>query len=146
MNTDELKSNTETGVHRAKRINPILIGCRLLGALALIAITLFCAFGFMASFEPPNWVPYQAGYGTFGCGCLIGALVLLHRTSARTLGGLALVAMAIFSVLGFAESSLSSRLAWQVVYGTFACGGLIGAIALLPRKRSSKACDTDALR
>jgi peptidoglycan/LPS O-acetylase OafA/YrhL len=146
VNTDELKSITETGGHRAKRINPIVIGCRLLGALALIAITLFCVFGFKASFEPPNWVPYQAGYGTFGCGCLIGAMVLLHRTSARTLGALALVAIAIFSVLGFVESSLASRLAWQVVYGTFTCGGLIGATALLPKKCSCKACDTDTLR
>jgi len=139
MNTDELKSDAASGVLSAKRINPIVIACRLLGALALVAIALFCAFGFLASFEPPYWVLYQAGYGIFGSGCLVGAMPLLGRTSARTFGALGFVAIAIFFVLGFVESSLSSRVAWQLAYATLACGCLTGAIALFLRRCSSKA-------
>jgi hypothetical protein len=143
MNTDELNSTAASRVLGDKRINPIIVGCRLLGALALIAIALFCVFGFLASFEPANWLSYQTGYGILGCSCLIGAMAMLRRTGLQTLGALALFAVATFSVLGFMESSLSSRVAWQLVYGVFACGCLIGASALLFGRRGSKACGTD---
>ena len=51
---------------------------RILGALALIAIALFCGFGFLASFEPGNGWQWKAGYGALGCICLFVALALLR--------------------------------------------------------------------
>jgi predicted permease len=54
---------------------------RASGTLALLAITGFCIFGFMATFEyseaPKRW-PWQIGYGAFGLVCLSGAAMLLR--------------------------------------------------------------------
>jgi hypothetical protein len=58
------------------RVTPTL--ARTLGAFALLAIALFCGFGFLASFEPGNGLPWQVIYGVLGCGCLIGAVALLR--------------------------------------------------------------------
>lgn len=102
---------------------------RILGALALFAFALFCGFGFLASFEPGNGLPWQVGYRELGCGCLTGAVALLGRPQARTLGGSALLAVTMFCVLGILESYLS--LPGQVAYGAVGCGGLVVAVALL---------------
>jgi hypothetical protein len=56
---------------------------RILGALALLAIVLFCVFGFLASFEPGNGVQWKIGYGVLGSGCLTAAVALLLRRLAR---------------------------------------------------------------
>jgi hypothetical protein len=52
---------------------------RILGALALIAIAMFCVFGFIVSFEPGAGLPRRVGYGVLGCGCLMAAGALLRR-------------------------------------------------------------------
>jgi hypothetical protein len=66
-----------TIAHRLFRAGQIL--ARILGSLALLALGLFCAFGFLASFEPGNGVQWRIGYGLLGCGCLAGATAGLLR-------------------------------------------------------------------
>jgi hypothetical protein len=54
---------------------------RIIGALALLAITGFCVFGFMASFEyfeTAKRLPWQIGYGALGLVCLSGAAMVLR--------------------------------------------------------------------
>jgi hypothetical protein len=57
------------------------ITVRILAALALLAIALFCSFGFLASFEPGNGFLWKAGYAALGCGCMTGAFVLFRGPS-----------------------------------------------------------------
>lgn len=52
---------------------------RILGAMSLLAVALFCVFGFLASFEPGNGLPWKIGYGALGCGCLAGSVALFLR-------------------------------------------------------------------
>lgn len=54
---------------------------RIIGALALLAITGFCVFGFMASYEyseATKRLPWQIGYGALGLICLSGAAMVLR--------------------------------------------------------------------
>ena len=48
-------------------------------ALAMLGVSLFCVFGFLASFEPGNGWEWKAGYGFLGCSCLSGAAILFLR-------------------------------------------------------------------
>jgi hypothetical protein len=52
---------------------------RIVGSLALLAIALFCAFGFIASFEPGNGWPWKVVYGVLFFGCLVGVVALLRK-------------------------------------------------------------------
>ena len=55
---------------------------RIIGALALLAITGFCIFGFMATYEyseASKRLPWQIGYGVLGLACLSGVAWLLRR-------------------------------------------------------------------
>jgi len=55
---------------------------RVLAALVLVGIVLFCGFGFLASYEysdPSKRLPWQIGYGVLGLACLSGAVLLLRR-------------------------------------------------------------------
>jgi hypothetical protein len=110
---------------------------RMLGVSALTNIAWFCAFGFLAAFElsPSAGLLWQVGYGVLGCGCLTGAIALLGRRRARFQGTTALLAITIFSVLGFVESSLASRLPSQAAYAALMSICLAGAVALVPRQR-----------
>jgi hypothetical protein len=109
---------------------------RIISAMVLLCVTAFCVFGFLASFEPGNGLPWKIGYGALVCGGLVGAVTLLVRTRARTLGALALFAVAMLCVLGFLESYLS--LPGQVVYGVLGCGCLAGGVALLGQRGNNK--------
>ncbi len=62
-----------------KRLSQIVkLVARILGALVLLAMALFCAFGFFASFEPGyGWI-WKVGYVALGCGFLAGAAVLVR--------------------------------------------------------------------
>lgn len=54
---------------------------RIIGALALLAITGFCVFGFMATYEyseAARRLPWQMGYGALGLVCLSGAVIVLR--------------------------------------------------------------------
>jgi hypothetical protein len=63
-----------------RRLGQILrMLARILAALVLLAIALFCAFGFLASFEPGNGLIWKVGYGALGCGFLFGAVLSLGQ-------------------------------------------------------------------
>ena len=50
----------------------------ILGSLLLLAIAAFCAFGFMATFEPTaNALAFRIGYTVVGLGCLVGIVLLI---------------------------------------------------------------------
>lgn len=54
---------------------------RIIGGMGLLAITGFCAFGFMATYEyseTAKRLPWQIGYGTIGLVCLSGAAMVLR--------------------------------------------------------------------
>jgi hypothetical protein len=61
-----------------KRAQVMKILARILGALVLLAMALFCAFGFLASFEPGNGLIWKLGYGALACGFLVGAVALFR--------------------------------------------------------------------
>jgi hypothetical protein len=58
--------------------------CRIVGAVFLLAVTAFCVFGFLATFEPEGFAVFRLIYGVVGIGSLIGAggLVALKTNSA----------------------------------------------------------------
>ena len=58
---------------------------QIVGAIGLLGIFLFCAFGFLASFEPSatSNVPWKLGYAALGLFCLCGASLLLKRTLSQ---------------------------------------------------------------
>lgn len=46
----------------------------------LLAVALFCAYGFLASMEPgPGHLPFRIGYPIVGIACIAGSAVLLFR-------------------------------------------------------------------
>ena len=52
----------------------------ILGSLLLLADTAFCAFGFLATFEPTdNALVFRIGYTVFGIGCMIGVGFLITQ-------------------------------------------------------------------
>jgi hypothetical protein len=58
----------------------------VLGSLLLFTIAAFCAFGFLATFEPTDrtteFLAFRIGYAVVGIACLIG-IVLLILTAVR---------------------------------------------------------------
>jgi peptidoglycan/LPS O-acetylase OafA/YrhL len=54
---------------------------RLVVALILVAVAAFCAFGFLATFEPPGYPVLRLAYATLRVVCLLGAgwLVIPRR-------------------------------------------------------------------
>ena len=53
---------------------------RILGALLLLAVAAFCAFGLLASFEPvANALAWRIGYGVVLVASVVGIVVLLGR-------------------------------------------------------------------
>lgn len=50
---------------------------RIVIALVLLAVAAFCAFGFLATFEPPSHIPLRVAYGCIGLACLAGASWLM---------------------------------------------------------------------
>jgi len=121
---------------------------KFLAATVLLCVTGFCVFGFLASFEIGPISLWQGLYGACGIGtCAVAMWLLLHRTLARTLGTLALLAVVIFCVVGFVESRFTYPFPWQVVGGgALGCGCLTAVIALLRRRGdNSKPMGTLAL-
>jgi hypothetical protein len=57
---------------------------RIFGALAMLAIALFCVFGFLAPFEPGNGFLWKVVYGAVGCAFMTGAVALSRRTITTT--------------------------------------------------------------
>jgi hypothetical protein len=57
---------------------------RILAVLILLVIAAFCAFGFMATFEPNGFLALRSIYAASGVLCLLGAgwLVIAKRPKA----------------------------------------------------------------
>jgi hypothetical protein len=59
----------------------------ILGSLFLLAITGFCVFGFLGTFEPTDrtaeFLAFRIGYAVIGLGCLIGIAVLLLKAVTK---------------------------------------------------------------
>ena len=59
----------------------------IVGSLLLLAVAAFCAFGFMATFEPTDrtaeFLAFRIGYAVIGVGCFIGVVVLLVRAIGK---------------------------------------------------------------
>ena len=55
----------------------------ILGSLILLAVAAFCAFGFMATFEPTDrateFLVFRIGYAVVGIGCLVGVVLLIVK-------------------------------------------------------------------
>jgi hypothetical protein len=51
------------------------------GSLLLLSVAAFCAFGFLATFEPTTrpgeFLAFRIGYATVGLGCIAGAVLLI---------------------------------------------------------------------
>ena len=62
------------------------LAVRILLALLLLPLALFCAFGFLATFEPNEpavtWT-FRALYGGFGLASLLGMIHLLRPSRSR---------------------------------------------------------------
>jgi hypothetical protein len=57
--------------------------CRVMGVVFLLAVSAFCGFGFLASFELPGVPAIRIIYAVFGFLSLIGAgWLATHRTSS----------------------------------------------------------------
>jgi hypothetical protein len=57
---------------------------RVLLTLILVAITAFCCFGFLASFEPPGFLVFRWLYGAVAVACVVGIVTLwLAKTPRR---------------------------------------------------------------
>ena len=49
-------------------------------AIVLLLIATFCAYGFLASFEPgPRALYFRVGYAVSGLLCLVGVVALFYR-------------------------------------------------------------------
>lgn len=59
----------------------------ILGSLFLLAIAAFCAFGFMATFEPTarsaEFLAFRIGYAVVGVACLVGIVLLIVNAMGR---------------------------------------------------------------
>jgi len=52
----------------------------IFGSLLLLAIAAFCAFGFLATFEPTdNALVFRVGYTVIGLGCVVGVGFLIVK-------------------------------------------------------------------
>ena len=58
-----------------------------LSSLLLLAVTAFCGFGFLATFEPTDnvtqFMAFRIGYAVIGLGCLIGIGILIAKALRR---------------------------------------------------------------
>ena len=115
------------------------IFARTVGATVLALFAAFCIFGFLAAFEPmPSpTVLWQVGYATVGCALLTGA-VILFRPTPRTSATSMLASGALFSLLGFGESFLSSRAPGQAAYGAIGAVCLAALVGLLRSTRRAR--------
>ncbi len=51
---------------------------RLVLTVPLLALAVFCAYGFLASFEPGPWLVFHIGYPLLGLACLTGTWFLVR--------------------------------------------------------------------
>jgi len=82
-------------------LHGIMILVQITCALAMVGVSLFCVFGFLASFEPGNGWEWKAGYGFLGCSCLSGAAILFLRPVLPRIKAIIVIAVSVglFSLL-----------------------------------------------
>ena len=55
----------------------------ILGSILLLAVSAFCGFGFLATFEPTDnvtqFMAFRIGYGLIGLACLMGVGFLIAK-------------------------------------------------------------------
>jgi len=59
---------------------------KLIATPALLAVTAFCVFGFLATFEGPGFLGWRIGYAVVGLSCLATTAWLLVRLRAKSAG------------------------------------------------------------
>ena len=56
----------------------------ILGSILLLAVSAFCGFGFLATFEPTDnvtqFMAFRIGYTVLGIACLVGVGLLIVNT------------------------------------------------------------------
>lgn len=60
---------------------------RSLATLALLAVAAFCGFGFVASYESPDFGPFRVIYGAVGVACAAGVVAAWWRPGGRAAPG-----------------------------------------------------------
>ena len=54
---------------------------RWIMAIVCLVVALYCAYGFLATFEPGNFLAFRIGFAVVGLACLAGiAYLLVPRT------------------------------------------------------------------
>jgi len=108
---------------------------KFLAATALLCVTGFCGFGFLASFEVGPISLWHGLYAAFGIGtCAVALRLLLQPTLGETLGAVALFAIVIVGLSGFVGVWAANGFPWQVIGGgALICGCLPAGIGALRR-------------
>jgi len=60
---------------------------KLVAALALLAVVVFCIFGFLATFESPSFLGWRIFYSAIGISSLVAAVQLLARYRGKPADG-----------------------------------------------------------
>lgn len=55
----------------------------MIGSVLLLAVAAFCAFGFLATFEPGDFMVFRVGYAVVGLGCVAGAIAIIAKAILR---------------------------------------------------------------
>jgi hypothetical protein len=56
---------------------------RLALTLVLVAVTAFCCFGFLASFEPPGFFAFRWLYGAVAIACVVAIAAMWFMSPSR---------------------------------------------------------------
>jgi hypothetical protein len=56
---------------------------RILIVVVILPILAFCVLGFLATFEPGNWLAWRIGYALGGFLCLLGIALAIFARSSR---------------------------------------------------------------
>ena len=55
----------------------------IVGSLLLLAVAAFCVFGFLATFEPGQFMAFRIGYSVVGLGCIAGVILLIVNSARK---------------------------------------------------------------
>jgi hypothetical protein len=105
----------------------------------LVLVALFCAVGFMATFEVPGSIEWRIGYGFVGLACVGAAAWIVFSGSWRHAAMLVLLLVAAFCAWGLiATFEPPGAVAWRIGFGMvgLACVGV--ALWLWYAARKSK--------
>jgi len=55
----------------------------IVGSPLLLAVAAFCVFGFLATFEPGQFMAFRIGYSIVGLGCIAGVILLIVNAARK---------------------------------------------------------------